>query len=480
MEKLLQSYRQSEILQNFFTNLFEACFYAYLINLFFINLNQKNVKELDLPKGKIEEIKSKYKNLQLEVRLCLQFPYKYTKIGSQEYNNFKTNLTKDFPNFQKLVQEIEKTVDFKKAEKYLKTKAEKAEKSGKTTDELNDVFRTKILEIFVLKKNFFPRGKQMTQLFKTFSKEVINPFSQKVRIKLDENSNEMLNYQRNIMEGFENRLYNRWKIPLDLLECLIHVTLKSGQKKRTKLSKINDAESNSKADALFQIHARALQISNEIVVLLKSGYPDGANARWRTLHELAVISFFLSKNSNVVSKRYLEHQSVKRYKEARDYNANCKKLGDTAISRRELNSLKREKESLCSQYADDFEKDFGWIPSSLLPQRHFRALEDSVKLGKLHPYYNLACDSVHGGSKGFYRLGLKLEQQEKLLLAGPSNYGLVDPIQNTAISLSQITVCLLALQPDFEDIVTMRVTYRYVEDIKLEAVKVHEAIDKEN
>jgi hypothetical protein len=41
-----------------------------------------------------------------------------------------------------------------------------------------------------------------------------------------------------------------------------------------------------------------LQIFNEILVLLKSGYADGANSRWRSLHELAVISFFLLDNNN--------------------------------------------------------------------------------------------------------------------------------------------------------------------------------------
>ncbi len=480
MENLLNNYKRSEILQRFLMDQFESHIHANLINLFFINLNRKNVKELELPSGKIGQIKRKYRNLRQEARLSLCSPFKHKKITAQHYSNFKSTLKEDFPNFQKLVHEIEKTIGFKKAKKYLEEKSEKIKKSGKITNDLNDIFITKILEIYVLKKKCFPVGKQTTKLIGTILKEAISPFSKKIRITLNENSKKMLDYQRNIMKNFEDSLYKRWKVPLDLLECLIHITSESAEKHRTKFGKMPDAKSNLKFGALLQIHARALQISNEIMVLLRSGYADGANSRWRSLHELAVISFFLGQNSNDVSKRYLEHEIVRKFKEAKDYNANCRKLGYPPISRKEFNLLRREKERLCTKYVDDFEKDYGWIPSSLLRRRDFRALEDNVKLGKLHPYYNLACDSVHGGSKGFYRLGLKPEQQKKLLLVGPSGYGLADPIQNTAISLAQITVCLLGLLPDVENIVAMQVIHSYVEDIKIGAIKVHEAIEKEN
>jgi hypothetical protein len=437
-----------------------------------------NVRELGLPNGKIGQINRKYRNLQREVRLSLCFPFKYQKITAQDYSNFRSTLKKDFPNFQKLVHEIEKAIGIKKAKKYLERKSEKIKETGKITNDLNDIFMTRILEIYVLKKKCFPVAKQVTKLIRTVLKEVISPFSQKVRITLNENSKEMLDFQRDVRKNHENGLYERWKVPLDLLECLIRVTLESAEKHRTKFSKMPDAKSNLKCGALLQVHARALQISNEILVLLRSGYPDGASSRWRSLHELAVISFFLAQNSNDVSKRYLEHEIVRKFKEAKDYNANCRELGYPAISRREFDFLRREKEKLCTKYLDDFEKDYGWIPSSLLHRRDFRALEDSVKLGKLHPFYNLACDSVHGGSKGLYRLGLKPEQQKKLLLVGPSIYGLADPIQNTAISLAQVTACFLGLLPDIENIVAMQVIHSYVEDIKIEAIKAHEAIEK--
>jgi hypothetical protein len=222
-----------------------------------------------------------------------------------------------------------------------------------------------------------------------------------------------------------------------------------------------------------------LHISNEILILLKSGYADGANARWRSLHELAVISFFLLDNNNDVSKRYLEHVIIKNFKEAEDYRKYCKKLGYLPIERKEFNKIKKEKEKICRKYSDRFQDDYGWIPRSILSNRNFRALEGHVKLDKLHPLYNLSCDSVHGGAKGFYRLGLMDDYQNKILLAGASNYGLADPLQNTAISLLHITICLLNLEPDFESITQMQIMMNYTSEIGIKSVSIQKQIEKE-
>ena len=254
----------------------------------------------------------------------------------------------------------------------------------------------------------------------------------------------------------ENRLYELWKIPLNLLECLIRISLESGEEHTNKIRKVTDNTNDFKHEALIKIHARALQISNEILILLKSGYADGANARWRSLHELAVISFFLLHNNNDVAKRYLEHAIIKTFKEAKDYRAYYKKLGYSPIEIKKYNKIKKEKEEICKKYNDEFQIDYGWIPSSLLKNRNFRALEKLVKLDKLRPFYNFSSNSVHGGAKGFYRLGLMKSSQDKMLLAGATNYGLADPLQNTAISLLHVNICLLNLKPDFETIMLIQ------------------------
>lgn len=479
IENFLNDYGKSTILQNYFIDVFKSYFYANLLNLFFINLNKENVKGLDLPRGKIGKIKRKYKDLRKDIKLALSLSVKNKNFDEKFYNDFKIRMKKDFPTFQKIIEEIEKEIDLRKAKGYLKEKAKEIKKSGKTVKDLNLIFMTAIIESLVQKEKCFPINKKLDKLVKAILKEIVPDFSQIIMETLNELSKDILDHQREFQREFESRIYERWKGPLDLLECLIKVSLESGERQKNKLSKIIDGKNNFKYSALIKIQARALEISNEILVLLKAGYPDGANSRWRSLHELAVISFFLLGNADEVSRRYLDHEIVRRFKEANDYRAYCKKLGYLPLSKKEFNIIEKEKEKFSKKYGDKFHKDYGWIPTSVLQDRNFRALEKSVKLDKLRPFYNLSCDSVHGGAKGFYRLGLMSEAQDKILLVGPSNYGLADPLQNTAISLSHVTVCLLGLVPDFENIISMQLMMNYVKEIGTRAVVVQKSIEAE-
>jgi len=333
IKEFLNNYTESTILQNHFFNKFESFFYATLINNFFANLTRENVKEYNLPKGKIGEIKRKHGHLQKDIESALSFSLKNKKISDEFYNNFKLRLKREFPKFQKIVSAIEKEIDIKKAKGYLKKKEREIKKLGKPDKDFNAFFTTKTLEVYVQREKCFPIGKKLGKLMKVLTKECLPKVSQEVMKTLKKNSKEMLDYQRRYQDGFKNRLYKRWKEPLDLLECLITVSLESGEKHKNKLSKTTNSTNNFKREALIKIHARALQISNEIFVLLKSGYADGANARWRSLHELAVIAFFLLDNNNDVSKRYLEHEVVRKFKEAKDYRTYYKKLGYPPIER---------------------------------------------------------------------------------------------------------------------------------------------------
>ena len=67
--------------------------------------------------------------------------------------------------------------------------------------------------------------------------------------------------------------------------------------------------------------------------------------------------------------------------------------------------------------------------------------------------------------------------QSKILLAGASNYGLANPIQNTAISLLYINICLLNLEPDFESIMQMQIMNSYVDEIMIKAISVQKQIE---
>jgi hypothetical protein len=217
---------------------------------------------------------------------------------------------------------------------------------------------------------------------------------------------------------------------------------------------------------------------------LKGGYADGANSRWRSLHELAVISFFLRQNSNEVAQRYLEHSAMKAFREATDFKNFRQQLGYLPFRRSDFKRLEKGRERLILKYGPGFRFDYGWVPvSSIRPhaknprkaQVDFRTLESHVNLGKWRPFYNLSSNAVHGGSRGFYRLGLM--KQGEVLLVGPSNYGLADPLQNTAISLSQVTSCLLSIEPTLEDAIAILAMIDYARKVGQTGVKIQKRIE---
>lgn len=478
--QFLNSYSKSETIQNYFFNEFKVSIYGNLIQNFFTNLNQKNISELKLPVGQIGRIKKKYKNTIKESKLATSL--KSSKVDKAYYNAFKTKVKKEFPGFEKIFIEIERLVDIKQVGKYLSVAKMEISKCGKSDKPLNDFFITKALEVYIEKKKKFPDNHDINKLMNAIAKDCVPKFSKEVTKILNKNANSMLNQQRTYQKGFEQRLYGRWKKPIDLLECLIGVSLESGEEHRYKLAKTTDKTNDYKRAALIRIHARAIHISNEILVLLKAGYADGANARWRSLHELAIISFFLSKENNELSKRYLDYTDVRAYKEAKNYRIHYKKLGYKALDLRIVKKMKKRVDSLDKKYGDNFgdiNHDYYWIPKSILKNRNFTELENHVKVNHLHPFYNLSCDNVHGGAKGFHRLGLMDKWQDKILLAGASNYGLADPLQNTAISLLHTSVSLLVIQPDFESIIQMQVMNSYVQEIGPEAFKAQKQIEKD-
>jgi hypothetical protein len=314
--------------------------------------------------------------------------------------------------------------------------------------------------------------------------EALPETSKPIVNRLKQSAKEMLEKEREVQKGFEERLYKRWEEPLDSLECLIGLSMTYGESHKNKLAEVVNETNLAKLAALVKLHQRALQVSNEILVLLKAGYSDGANARWRTLCELGVISFFLKNNDNEVSKRYLDHQAVRRYKDAVDFQKYCEELGEQPFEKEEFDKIEKAKENARKKYADGFgNQNWDWIPKSILQlpkgrNRTFSALMMHVGLGRWIPYYNFSSATLHGLSRGFYRLGLPTDSQDAPLCRG-SNIGLADPLQNAAIFLLDVTVCLLTLEPDFESLLDSHVMYGFAHDIGQKAVAVQKAIEKE-
>ena len=113
--------------------------------------------------------------------------------------------------------------------------------------------------------------------------------------------------KREYQQQFEERLRNHWQKPLELLDLLISLATEGGDEFNETFKEEAGRSNDPVFKALTLLHARACQIASAILVLLRSGYADDAHARWRTLHEISVVSIFIGERGKNVAERYLLH-----------------------------------------------------------------------------------------------------------------------------------------------------------------------------
>ena len=270
--------------------------------------------------------------------------------------------------------------------------------------------------------------------------------------------------QRAIRNGFERRLYSIWREPLRYLEMVLVCCLELGSELNNELRKNALNKHRWKLDALTRLHGRSCQTANEVAVLIGSGYADGAHARWRTLHELAVVAALLSEGDEHLSERYLLHEGIESWKAASQYLEFQERLGLDDLDEGDLAALKKTRNSLIERFGESFKSDYGW--ASELHNSHrptFADLEREAGMGHFRPYYKLASHAVHAGPKGIhFNLALS-DGARDLILAGPSNSGLTDPGHGAALSLFQITSSLVASYPSLERLVSLKAIDMLVE-----------------
>ena len=318
-------------------------------------------------------------------------------------------------------------------------------------------------------------------LIKNLEKEIpqlINETAELILSGLKKNMPEMLKNYRKDKKGFEKRLQNDWKHPFDLFEAFLVLAYEAGDEFNTEFRKEESDAGNFVFEALTRLHARACQIAQEVLVLLKSGFADGAHARWRTLHEIAVVASFIKAHGNEVAERYLLHDNIESYKAANLYLKYYESLGDEPIPQDEYDSIKQVYDKLINRFGISYRNNYGWASSVLkIDNPHFSDIEKNSELDHLRLYYKLASHNIHANPKGiFFRLGL-LGNDQDILLAGPSNFGFTDPAQGTVISLGFITITLIMTKPTIDNAVLSNILLKFESEIGDEFLKIQKEIE---
>jgi len=238
--------------------------------------------------------------------------------------------------------------------------------------------------------------------------------------------------------GFERRLARTWAHSFDAFGHLCAVYTEYGEEYYATGIVDDSVRDSALFKALLQLHGRSCRVACEIEALLRSGLPDGAFARWRTLHEIAVIALFMAQEGETVARSYLDHDIVKRYKLMLTHEKYAQTLGHQPPTEAERTAVHDAYKTVVASHGAGFAEEYGWAAAALnKPRPKFVDLERHVKLDRFRPYYSWSSSSVHAGSHGLagFAGGFRLVRP---MPAGSTNQGLADPGQNTAISLSQI------------------------------------------
>ena len=150
-----------------------------------------------------------------------------------------------------------------------------------------------------------------------------------------------------------------------------------------------------------------------------------------------------------------------------------KALGYEPLSEQEFNEIKSAYQHLVSRFGLAYKESYGWAEPVIGKRKPtFRDIEEKAGLDHLRPFYKMASHNVHANPKSvFFKLGLYPRSQD-ILLAGPSNTGLADPGQGTALSLAQITVTLLSMEANIDRLVICSILMTLVKEIGEEFVTI--------
>jgi hypothetical protein len=286
---------------------------------------------------------------------------------------------------------------------------------------------------------------------------------------------------RKFRKGFEARLEKRWRQAIDVLEQLIGIAFDLGAQANVEGRQHAVDHNDIVFEALIRLQARACRTATEVLVLIRAGLADGAHARWRSLHELAVVAIFVNEGSNDLANRYLLHEPVESLKAARELNRLQEETGHDPIPDADIAGLETRVAELKAHFGDAYGEQWGWASVALNnnPRPTFAQIEEAVGLRKWRPYYRMASHNVHAGPKGVrFTLGL-INEMDSFLLAGPSDTGFADPAHGTAISLFQITGLLLMRTPGLDSLIQTGIMQRLVDEVGECFLEIQKKYEKE-
>jgi len=254
------------------------------------------------------------------------------------------------------------------------------------------------------------------------------------------------------LSEFRTRMESRWGKPLGQLRMLLTMVREWCESAHHRESSRKKHKKKQLRQILIRLLVRGCQVTDEIICLLGNGFADGAMARWRTLHEIAVVAAVISQHGEAIAERYVAHHAVESKRALGKYLVCAKQLGYRPLSARAQAKILKASDNAIATYGKPFKSTYGWAALHLKnDQPTFAHLEAAAGRTEMRSHYQMGNDNIHAGIRSMYvRLGL-LDYGG--LLAGRSNAGLAEPGQNAAHTLTQLAAIVCISEPSLDDYV---------------------------
>lgn len=310
------------------------------------------------------------------------------------------------------------------------------------------------------------KGEQFTNALSDALEQALTQSAENLAERLKRDAPAMLTERREVRARFEARLRERWRPALDFFEMILVIAQEAGSNFLLEHRRDAKKSQDLRFWVLARLHARACHIASEVMALLNSGFATAAMARWRTIHEVAVIMWLIQNSEgNELAQRYLDHEAVEAATAAEHYNDHYARLGLEPLDAAEYEAIIARRNKMVDRYGSEFKQDtYGWANEAVgCRVKKFERLELAAGLDHMRPYYKMASYGVHGNPKGIL-FHLEEIRPTEFLIAGASDVGLADPGHATIISLLQCTIAFLHTRPNDVIVMTTMAMSRLVDD----------------
>jgi len=273
--------------------------------------------------------------------------------------------------------------------------------------------------------------RDITQLLKSMISETVESRSDQAVTRLRKNHRNIVSNSRDGALARAEATTKVWANCLDALElaitqaCVCSEEFKSLQPQRR----------DPKFLAIAGLLDESVGIGSEILLLLRNGFASGAYARWRSLHERAVLALFLSRSAKKTAERFLDHQAIKSLELLSEAQRFCELTGQPPLPSEWSRTREEDVRRMVQRYGPDFVGRYAWAKLALMkafPTRKggvtFNELVQACGLNFMKSPYGLASHAVHATSVSVQAW---IDTQGLVTLA--------EPAANTLLSLIQCT-----------------------------------------